>query len=223
MAMTYCYIRVSTDNQDYLRQVNILKEKGYIPNENCIFLEEKRSGKSIKREVLNDLINNKIKSGDTIVATELSRISRSVKDFNDLIDEIIHKRKVNLIMLKENFHLLANGQMDAMTKLILNITSSFAEFERDIISDRTKESLRAKKIYGTRTGRPVGKPKGKHSTRENFIETLRLKVNGASYKQATNKTLMPVATFRLWLDKYKKETDIYNNAKILELLEKGKL
>lgn len=96
MSKTYCYIRISTDKQEHERQKSILKEKGYINGVNCEYIEETYTGKTTKRPALTDLIN-KLQKDDTIVATELSRISRSVKDFNNLIDEILNKKKVNII------------------------------------------------------------------------------------------------------------------------------
>ena len=195
--MIYCYIRVSTDKQDYQRQENILKEKGYINGQNCIYITETYTGKTANRPFLQDLINNKIKKGDTLVSCELSRISRSVKDFNNLIDEILNKKKVNIVILKENFNLLANGSMDAMTKLILNITSAFAEFERDIIADRTKEALKSKMINGTKSGRPIGKPKREYNNKENFIKTLDLIVNdNIGQSKATLRTKYPKQAFQ---------------------------
>lgn len=180
---TYCIIRVSTDGQDYDRQVQILKDKGYINGVNCEYIEETFTGKTTKRPVLEQLLNN-LQKNDTIVATELSRISRSVSDFNNLLELLLYQKQVNVIILKEKFDLKANGEMDAMTKLILNISAIFAQFERDIISDRTKESLRAKKINGTKSGRPIGHPKSKNNTLENFINTLKYQIdhNCGQYK-----------------------------------------
>lgn len=217
---TYCYIRISTEKQDGIRQENILKENGYINSVNCEYITEIFTGKTTKRPIFQDLINNKIQKGDTIVSCELSRISRSVKDFNNLIDEIVEQKKVNIIILKENFHLLANGQMDAMTKLIMHITSAFAEFERDIISDRTKEALQAKKINGTNTGNPIGKPKGKYNTKENFIATLEYMLNKkVGQTKATIWTRYPVKSFKNDLKKcYTK----YNTKDYKEILDKIK-
>lgn len=216
--MIYCYIRVSTDKQDYQRQENILKEKGYINGQNCIYITETYTGKTANRPFLQDLINNKIKKGDTIVSCELSRISRSVKDFNNLIDEILNKKKVNIIILKENFNLLANGSMDAMTKLILNITSAFAEFERDIIADRTKEALKSKMINGTKSGRPIGKPKSEYNNKENFIKTLDLIVNdNIGQSKATLRTKYPKQSFQF---KIKECYTKYNTKDYKTILER---
>ena len=216
---TYCYIRISTEKQDGIRQENILKEKGYIDSINCEYITEIFTGKTTKRPIFQDLIKNKIQKGDTIVACELSRISRSVKDFNNLIDEIVEKKKVNIIILKENFNLLANGQMDAMTKLIMHITSAFAEFERDIISDRTKEALQAKKINGTKTGKPIGRVSGKYSTKENLINTLKMCMAGSSYEKSCLKTRYPLGTLRLKLKQYKDKYKVNTLKEIVEKLE----
>lgn len=217
---TYCYIRVSTKKQDAIRQKNSLKEKGYINGVNCEYLTEYFTGKTTKRPIFQDLINNKIQKGDTIVTCELSRISRSVKDFNNLIDEIVEKKKVNIIILKENFNLLANGNMDAMTKLIMHITSAFAEFERDIISDRTKEALQAKKINGTKSGKSIGKPKGQYNTKENFINTLEKMINEhIGQDKATLSTRYPVISFK---NDLKKCYNKYNTKDYQEILNKIK-
>lgn len=216
--MIYCYIRVSTDKQDYQRQENILKEKGYINGQNCLYITETYTGKTANRPFLQDLINNKIKKGDTLVSCELSRISRSVKDFNNLIDEILNKKKVNIVILKENFNLLANGDMDAMTKLILNITSAFAEFERDIIADRTKEALKSKMINGTKSGRPIGKPKSEYNNKENFIKTLDLIVNdNIGQNKATIRTKYPKQAFQF---KIKECYTKYNTKDYKTILER---
>ena len=100
MSKTYCYIRISTDKQDEERQTYTLKENGYINGVNCEYCIEVFTGKTIKRPVFEELMA-KVQPGDTIVATELSRISRSVKDFNNLVDELLQKKKVNITILKE--------------------------------------------------------------------------------------------------------------------------
>lgn len=220
MSKTYCYKRASTDKQDFLRQDKILNDKGYVDGVNCEFVEEHFTGKTIKRPVFEDLIKNKLQEGDTLVATELSRISRSVKDFNNLIDELLKKKKINIFIIKENFNLLANGNMDAMTKFIINVTSSFAEFERDIISDRTKDSLAYKKIHGTKSGKPIGKPRSQYSTKENFIKTLEYMIdNNVGQSKATLVCRYPKNTFQ---QDIKKCYNKYNTHKYEELIKKLK-
>lgn len=215
--MIYCYIRVSTGKQEHLRQINILKEKNWIENETCKYLIETGTGTTLKgRPVLKNLLEI-IEKGDTIVTTELSRISRSVKDFSNLIDYIIKEKQANLIIIKENFSLYANGNMDAMTRLIIHITSAFAEFERDLISDRTKESLKAKKTHGT----ILGKPRGEHSTKENLINTIEyMVVNNVGQKKASLKTFYPEQTFKKDIKKCYEKYNTKDYKVILEELRK---
>lgn len=220
MNKTYCIIRVSTDYQTYERQAEILKEHGYINGVNCEYIEETYTGKTTKRPIFDNLINNVINKGDTIVATELSRISRSVKDWSELIDFLLYKKQVNVIIFKENMHLKANGEMDAMTKLILNISAIFAQFERDIISERTKESLRAKKTNGTKSGRSIGKPRSQWSSKENFIKTLEyMIINHVGQVKATLMCKYPQDTFQ---NDIKKCYNKYNTKNYQEILDKIK-
>lgn len=213
MSKTYCYIRVSTDMQTYSRQEYVLKEKGYINGENCIYVEETGSGKTMnKRQVLLDLINNKLEKGDTLVAADLTRISRSLIDFRNTMDLLLNKKKVNLFLLKENFYLYADERMDAMTKGMINFVGVFAELERDVISDRVTEKMAEVKANGSKSGKPIGKPRSKKNTEEKFVETLTLVVNGESLRNACYKTLYPLGTFTYNIKKFKEElkTNDYN-------------
>ena len=154
---TYCYIRKSTDKQSYERQFFILKEKGYIDKVNCTYIEESYTGKKIKRPIFEELIKN-FKENDTIIVESLTRLSRGgIGKTFELINELIYDKKVNVNILKENFNLRAGKDLDSMTKLLLGIFSVIAEFERDLISERTKERLEALKAQGVKLGRPPKK------------------------------------------------------------------
>lgn len=168
MSKTYCYIRISTDKQEYNRQVQIFKDKGYINSVNCEYIEETFTGTKTKRPEFDKLIK-KMEKGDTLVCESLSRLSRGgVIKTLDLITEFIQKKQINVIILKENFYLQAGEKPDANTNLLLGIFSVLGQFERDLISERTKEGLKAVKTKGAR----LGKPKGQYNTKENFIVTL---------------------------------------------------
>ena len=115
-----------------------------------------------------------MEKGDALVCESLSRLSRGgVIKTLDLITEFIQKKQINVIILKENFNLLAGEKPDANTNLLLGIFSVLGQFERDLISERTKEGLKAVKTKGTR----LGKPKGQYNTKENFIKTLEKIIN----------------------------------------------
>ena len=171
--VTYCYIRISTDKQEYNRQVQIFKDKGYINGVNCEYIEETFTGTKTKRPEFDKLIK-KTEKGDTLICESLSRLSRGgVIKTLDLITEFIQKKQINVIILKENFNLLAGEKPDANTNLLLGIFSVLGQFDRDLISERTKEGLKAVKTKGTR----LGKPKGQYNTKENFINTLEKMIN----------------------------------------------
>lgn len=213
---TYCYIRVSCDKQEYSRQIQIFKDKGYLNGVNCEYVEETYTGTKTKRPEFDKLIK-KMEKGDTLVCESLSRLSRGgVIKTLDLITEFIQKKQINVIILKENFNLLAGEKPDANTNLLLGIFSVLGQFERDLISERTKEGLKAVKSKGTR----LGKPKGKYNTKENFINTLEKMINEhIGQDKATLITRYPTMSFKNDLKKcYIK----YNTKDYQEILNKIK-
>lgn len=158
----YGYIRVSTDKQEYNRQINILKD--YDIDET---FEEKISGTKKDRPALNQILNQ-LKDGDVIVVESWSRLGRSLKNLVELVNDL-EEKGVSLVSTKEG----AYNPSDPQSKLMFNIFASLAEFERDLLSQRTKEGLKASKNKG---GRPRVDPKK--------IETaLKLKEQGYTQKQ----------------------------------------
>ena len=147
--MKYGYLRVSTDKQNYERQLFILKEH----NLDKIF-EETISGtkKACGREQFEMLLNE-IQSGDEIYFESMSRMARSMQDLIDTTNLIVKKKKAKVIFIKENLTIGGDNGLDAMGALIFNIMGAFAQFERDLTSDRTKQALAAKKAAGQKLGR----------------------------------------------------------------------
>ena len=193
----FCYIRISTDKQDYIRQKNILEERGYFNGKNCTYLCETYTGKTNNRPIFDDLLKNKINEGDTIVVESLTRLSRGgIAKTLDLISDLILKKKVNVYIIKEGFNLKAGEELDASTSFILGIFALIAKFERDIISERTKDSLRAKKVHGTKTGNAIGHPRTNKANQLNFIKTLEMIINNnVGQTKASIKTGFPKYTF----------------------------
>lgn len=124
--MIYGYARVSTQKQDLSTQIEQLKTK------NCdqIF-QEKYTGTTTNRPVFDKLLNT-VKSGDEIIVVKLDRFARNIKDATETID-LLHKKGVKLTSLDI-------GTIDSTPtgKLIFNIFSAFADFERDLIVSRTQ-------------------------------------------------------------------------------------
>lgn len=216
MSKTYCYIRISTDKQEYDRQIQILKEKNFINGVNCEYVEETFTGTKTKRPKFDELIN-KMEKGDTLICESLSRLSRGgVIKTLDLITEFIQKKQINVTILKENFYLKAGEKPDANTNLLLGIFSVLGQFERDLISERTKEGLKAVKKKGTK----LGKPRSKWSTKDNFINTLEYMINNnVGQSKATLRCHYPKDTFQ---NDIKKCYNKYNTKDYQEILNKIK-
>ena len=216
MSKTYCYIRISTDKQEYDRQIQIFKDKGYINGVNCEYIEETFTGTKTKRPKFDELIK-KMEKGDTLVCESLSRLSRGgVIKTLDLITDFIQKKQINVTILKEGFYLQAGEKPDANTNLLLGIFSVLGQFERDLISERTKEGLKAVKSKGVKLGRE----KGKYNTKENFINTLDYMIkNNVGQDKATMINNFPTLSFKNILKKcYIK----YNTKDYQEILNKIK-
>lgn len=93
-----------------------------------------------------------VQPGDTICCTEVSRLSRSTKDFCSLID-FVKTNKLKLIAGTLVFD-CTQDTLDPAQQMMMQVVSVFAEFERNMISERTKSGLAAKKAQGVKLGRP---------------------------------------------------------------------
>ena len=153
--MNIGYIRVSSDKQTVSNQRNEILEYAH-RNKIQIddFIEvEISSRKSIKERKLHLLQN--LNEGDTVIASELSRFGRSVSELLILVNELTDK-KINLVFVKQNMKLNSTNSNDIANKVLLNTFALLAELERDMISLRTTEALKAKKAQGIILGKPIG-------------------------------------------------------------------
>lgn len=137
------YARVSTNDQSLEKQIEQLKSEG------CekIF-EEAITGTKLDRKELQKLLDH-LRANDVVVVSELTRLSRSTKDLFKIV-EIIESKGSNIKSLKENW-------VDTTTpqgKLMFTIFAGISQFERDLISQRTKESLAIARARGRKGGRP---------------------------------------------------------------------
>lgn len=147
--MIYGYARCSTNEkqQDINRQVRELKEQG--ATDKTIYLEYE-SGTKVNREELLKLLDV-VKSGDTIMATEVSRITRSTKQLCDII-ELAKERKIKLVL--GSFVVDCSRELDPITEGMLKMMGVFAELERNMISQRVKSGMENAKAKGKLIGRP---------------------------------------------------------------------
>ncbi len=138
------YARVSTKDQSVLMQVEALKEAG------CTKIhEETVSGAKIARPVLDEIMRN-LREGDTLVIWKLDRLGRNLAHLIHLTNTLMEK-KVGLISL--------NDPIDTTTaqgRLVFGIFASLAEFERELIRERTQAGLKSARARGRKGGRPKG-------------------------------------------------------------------
>ncbi len=137
------YARVSTEEQNLDRQIDILKQIG------CDRIyEEKVSGIKKERPELNKMLDQ-IRTGDVIIISDLTRLSRSIKDLFSIVEQIEGKG-ANIKSLKESWV----DTTTAQGKLMFTIFAGISQFERDLISQRTIEGLNAARSRGKKGGRP---------------------------------------------------------------------
>ena len=138
------YARISTKDQSLSMQVDALEKAG------CTQIhEEIASGAKTARPVLEEIIRN-LREGDTLVIWKLDRLGRNLAHLIHLTTKLIEKR-VGLISL--------NDPIDTTTsqgRLIFGIFASLAEFERELIRERTQAGLKSARARGRNGGRPRG-------------------------------------------------------------------
>lgn len=172
------YCRVSTDKQDSERQkldiYAFAQKEGIAVNR---IVDDTVSSRKADRQIY-DLVES-LQEGSILIVTELSRLARSMIELNGIIASILQKG----IILR-----VTSGPVDTVDASIASQTLVFAlgiasQIERDLISERTKSALRARKAQGVKLGRPEGTRKAKESIvlKGISLETIRaMKASGAS-------------------------------------------
>ena len=148
--MKYGYSRCSTNmtKQDISRQIRELENKG-VKKENIYF--EYASGIKEDRTELKKLLAV-VKKGDTIIATEVSRITRSTKQLCEII-EFAKNKHIKLVL--GSFVVDCSKDLNPMTEGMLKLMGVFSELERNIISERVKSGLDNARAKGKAIGRPA--------------------------------------------------------------------
>ncbi|MCT4619076.1 MAG: recombinase family protein [Marinisporobacter sp.] len=137
------YARVSTRDQCLNRQLDILKDYG------CEKIwQEKISGQEKLRPELENLLKY-ARQGDIIVVNSISRLARSLRDLLSIVDQL-KEAKVDLVSLQEQWL----DTTTAQGQLLLTIFGGLSEFERNLISERTRDGLKSARARGRVGGRP---------------------------------------------------------------------
>ena len=150
--MIYGYIRVSTDHQHTANQrheIAIFTEKNEMKIDKWV--EEVISSRKPLQERMLGKILKKLKKGDILISTELSRLGRNLLEVMGILQECLEK-DCQIWTLKENYRLGA----DIQSKVLAFAFSLASEIERQLISERTKISLQRLRNEGKHLGRPYG-------------------------------------------------------------------
>lgn len=136
------YIRVSTQEQNLDLQLDALNEAG------CekIF-RDKVTGAKSDRPGLDEALSH-LRKGDTLIVWRLDRLGRNSQHLINTVEDL-HKKGVGFKTLQEGI----SADASSTGKLIFNIFASMAQFERDLISERTKAGLKAARSRGKLGGR----------------------------------------------------------------------
>jgi DNA invertase Pin-like site-specific DNA recombinase len=152
--MNIGYIRVSTDKQNLENQKH--KILSYAHDQKLIvdeFVEIEISSKGDHKKRKIDELFLKLKKDDTLICTELSRLGRNMLEILNLIQRF---NDSNIKLIFVNQPELSTNQNNALSSLLLAIYGYFAQTEREIISERTKQGLAVAKASGKKLGRPKG-------------------------------------------------------------------
>jgi DNA invertase Pin-like site-specific DNA recombinase len=155
--MIYGYVRVSTHEQSFESQKNMISRYGMdhkLIVDEWIELEMSSRQSTVKRRI--DELLEKLAPNDTVIASELSRLGRSIKETLNIVEKITKDKESRLILIKQNLDLNPKDQNNITNKILITVFSMTAELERDFISVRTKEGLRARVAKGIKLGKPKG-------------------------------------------------------------------
>jgi DNA invertase Pin-like site-specific DNA recombinase len=155
----------------------------------AVIRDEGYSGKDLNRPGIQEIIKGcRKRAFDVVVTLKLDRLTRSVKDLGYLVEDVFNKNAVAFSSLQDNFDTsTANGRM------VMNILATLAQWEGDIISERTRDSMQFMKNSLKLVGavpfgfRLAGKDLEPDPTEMRTVQNLLfMKAKGASYQRISN-------------------------------------
>jgi DNA invertase Pin-like site-specific DNA recombinase len=192
---TVAYLRVSTNDQDVEKnKADILTFANERRFGNVEWVEEKVSGKlSWKCRAIKSVIDD-LGNGDRLLVPELSRLGRSMLEIMEILS-VAKEKGINIYAVKGGWEL--NGTLQS--KVMAMAFAIAAEIEHDLISQRTREALKARKAQGVQLGRPKGPGKSKlDANRDEIVAFLK---TGVPKKKVAIKYGINITTLYNWLTK----------------------
>ena len=194
------YARVSTQGQDYQRQLSELREYATRMDYEVVkeFSEKISGAKAIaERQALTELLNyaaaNRI---DKVLVYECSRISRRAIDFLQVIEQLT-QMKVSVYILQNGLEtLMADGSVNPIAQLVLGIIGQFNSMERSLIRSRMSSGYNHFRSNGGRVGRKEGYKKSDEQMKEQYSKELSLLKKGLSLRNIQAITGTSINTLR---------------------------
>lgn len=183
MGRIFGYGRVSTEDQTTAQQLMVIQNSGYDVIPERFIVDENISGGvvAMQRPAFQNMVENKLESGDTLVISKLDRLGRDNIDLQTTI-KALSAKGIKVIILDLPCPDLSSSQ----GKLMLQMFAAFAEFEKNRISERTKEALAKKKLDGVVLGRP----------KADTSKITTLKAGGMSQSQVAKELNISVSTVK---------------------------
>jgi DNA invertase Pin-like site-specific DNA recombinase len=189
------YLRVSTMDQNTAKnRADVLAFANDRDFGKVEFVEERVSGrKSWKERRIKEVID-RLSEGDRLLVPELTRLGRSTLDVLDIL-KAAKEKGLHVYSVKERLEMDDSMQ----SKVMGTFLALFAEIERDFISQRTKEALKARQAAGVKLGRPKGPGKSKLDPHKD--EIIALIKTGVPKTRVAKKYGATVPTLHHWLKK----------------------
>lgn len=151
MSRTFAYCRVSTSEQATENQIVAIRQAGYDILDSRVISETVSGGvQAMQRKGFADMVTHKLEKGDRLVVLKLDRLGRDNIDVQQTIAMLVDKG-IDVVSLDLPVRNLASAE----GKLMLQMFSAFAEFEKSRIIERTREGLARAKTEGKKLGRPA--------------------------------------------------------------------
>lgn len=202
--MIAAYLRVSTEKQNPDNQKEeILRYAKSRRISVDLWVTETVSGKKNEKERKLGSLLRRLKPGDTLIVTEISRLSRTLTDIMEIMGKCL-KKKIRLYTTKEGY----SFDDSINSKVLCFAFGLVAEIERNLISMRTKEALAVRKANGVQLGRRKGSCTKLRILQDNHTEVLSMLKKGYTIASVCKHFCLSRETF----NKYRKLHPSLNKA-----------
>lgn len=200
MIKTVIFARVSTNVQEYDRQINELtvlaKSNGW--SVEAVFAKKISGAKSNKErtELLNMVSYVEGNHINKVLVTELSRLGRDTLQVLEVI-QMLNEKGISLYIQNYNIETLTkDGKVNAMSQFLITILAEVARMERKTIRERVESGYKNYRANGGKVGRKIGYKKAEETIREQYTEEIKLLKKGYSLRNISKITGTSINTIR---------------------------